>query len=90
MMAIMHPGPKPFFSSIQGSIQPMSSDRITELEIRQAFQEELLETLNQVVAAQQQQVELLQGQVRLLYQQLRSLQPSDIVDPAQEPPPPHY
>lgn len=46
--------------------------RLTELEIKLAFQEDLLETLNDTVARQQGQIDLLQEQLRALYQQLRS------------------
>ena len=68
----------------------MNSERLTELEIKLAFQEELVETLNQIVVTQQRELDLLQGQVRLLYQQLKSLQPSDIALVEEEAPPPHY
>ncbi len=68
----------------------MNSERLTELEIKLAFQEELVETLNQIVVGQQRELDLLQGQVRLLYQQLKSLQPSDIASVGEEAPPPHY
>ena len=68
----------------------MNNDRLTDLEIKLAFQEDLVDSLNQVVTAQQRELELLQGQVRLLYQQLKSLQPSDISSVADEAPPPHY
>ena len=68
----------------------MNNDRLTDLEIKLAFQEDLVDSLNQVVTAQQRELELLQGQVRLLYQQLKSLQPSDIASVADEAPPPHY
>lgn len=68
----------------------MTDARLTDLEIKQAFQEDLLEVLNKIVSEQQGQIELLQGQVRLLYQQLKSLQPSDIAQVVDEAPPPHY
>ncbi|QEZ44018.1 SlyX family protein [Cupriavidus oxalaticus] len=65
-------------------------ERITELEIKLAFQEDLLETLNATVARQQQQIDLLQGQFRALYQQLRSAASTAAEsDPLQEIPP-HY
>ena len=65
--------------------------RLTELEVKLAFQDDLLEALNQTVAAQQRQIDLLQGEMRILYQQLKSLQPSQLADsPVDEPPPPHY
>lgn len=65
-------------------------DQVSNLEIKLAFQDDLVETLNQIVIGQQQQLDLLQQQVQLLYQQFKSLQPSDIADLAQEVPPPHY
>lgn len=44
--------------------------RLTDLEVKVAFQEDLLETLNLTVARQQRQIELLQEQVQALYQQM--------------------
>jgi len=64
--------------------------RITDLEVKLAFQDDLLEALNQTVAQQQQQIDLLQAEMRLLYQQMKTLQPSQMADEADEPPPPHY
>lgn len=65
-------------------------DRLNELEIKLAFQEDLLDTLNTTVARQQQQIDLLQEQFRALYQQVRSAATTAAeADPAQEIPP-HY
>jgi SlyX protein len=64
--------------------------RLTNLEVKIAFQDDLLEALNRTVANQQRELEMLQQQVRMLYEQLRSLSPSDVATPAEEPPPPHY
>jgi SlyX protein len=64
--------------------------RITELEVKQAFQDELLDALNLTVSRQQKQIDLLQQQLQLLYQQMRSLGPdSDMPGSASEVPP-HY
>lgn len=65
-------------------------DRIDELEVKLAFQEDLLETLNTIVAKQQVQLDLLQDELRLVYQQLKSLQLQGSDQPVDEPPPPHY
>ena len=65
-------------------------EQLSNVEIKLAFQDDLVETLNQIVIGQQQQLDLLQQQVQLLFQQFKSLQPSDIADLAQEVPPPHY
>lgn len=64
--------------------------RLTNLEVKVAFQDDLLESLNQVVAQQQREIDLLQGEIRMLYDQLKSLQPSLIALSADEAPPPHY
>lgn len=64
--------------------------RLTNLEVKVAFQDDLLESLNRIVAQQQREIDLLQGEIRVLYDQLKSLQPSLIATPAEEPPPPHY
>ena len=67
----------------------MSEDRITELETKLAFAEDLLETLNQTVFRQQQQIDSLQEQLRLLHQQVRDSQPDEPLTPREEIPP-HY
>lgn len=64
--------------------------RLTNLEVKLAFQDDLLEALNRTVAAQQTQLDLMQEEIRLLYQQLKSLTPSQIGTAEEEPPPPHY
>ena len=64
--------------------------RLTDVEVKLAFQDDLLEALNQTVADQQRRIDLLQDEIRILYQQLKSLQPSMLAEVAEEPPPPHY
>ena len=65
--------------------------RLTDVEVKLAFQDDLLEALNQTVADQQRRIDLLQDEIRILYQQLKSLQPSMLEAMAEdEPPPPHY
>ena len=69
----------------------MSTERLDDLEIKMAFQEELVEALNGVVVRQQQEIELLQQQIRYLYRQVRDLRPADEASPAPEQEvPPHY
>lgn len=63
--------------------------RLTELEIKAAFSEDLLEELNRSVYRQQQQIEQLQQEVRLLRQQLLVAIPADQRDLRDEVPP-HY
>jgi len=69
----------------------MSVERLDELEIKMAFQEELVEALNTVVVRQQQELDLLQQQLRYLYRQIRDLKPEG--EPSSTPEddiPPHY
>lgn len=64
--------------------------RLTNLETKVAFQDDLLEGLNRTVAEQQQQLDLLQRQLQLLYEQLRSLSPSNMGTATEDERPPHY
>ena len=64
--------------------------RLTDLEIKVAFQEDLIETLNLTVARQQQQIDLLQAQFRALYQQVRTSAPMAAEADPQHEIPPHY
>lgn len=64
--------------------------RLNDLETRLAFQDDLLESLNRIVAQQQQQIDLLQRETRLLYDQIKSLSATVPVASGEEPPPPHY
>lgn len=64
--------------------------RLTDLEVKVAFQEDLIETLNLTVARQQQQIDLLQAQFRVLYQQVRAAAPAASESHPQHEIPPHY
>ena len=50
-----------------------NENRVEALEVRLAFQDELLDALNATVARQQKEIDLLQQQIRLLYQQFATL-----------------
>lgn len=64
--------------------------RLNDLETRVAFQDDLLETLNTIVAQQQQRLDLMQREIRLLYEQIKTLSPSDIAGSNEQERPPHY
>jgi SlyX protein len=66
-----------------------SSHRLTELESKLAFAEDLIETLNQTVARQQTQIDSLQAQLRVVYQQMQAITPQDARSSREELPP-HY
>ncbi len=64
-------------------------DRLSELEIKASYAEDLLDALNKTIFRQQQKIELLEDQVRHLHQQLQAAQPAEPLSPRDEIPP-HY
>lgn len=64
--------------------------RLVELETRLAFQEHTLQSLNDVVTRQQQQIETLVREVNALKDRLRAAAPSSVGPLEDEKPPPHY
>ena len=64
-----------------------AEQRLTELEIRSGFAEDLLDTLNQTVYRQQQQIDQLQQELRALRQMV--LTPAS-PRPTGDDRPPHY
>jgi SlyX protein len=64
--------------------------RLTELESRVAFQDDTIQKLNDVLIAQQEQLDKLLFDLRTLSDQVRTLGSDVVMDENQEPPPPHY
>ncbi|MBT3461888.1 MAG: SlyX family protein [Gammaproteobacteria bacterium] len=69
----------------------MNEDQVDRLEMKIAFQEDLLQKLDDAVVVQQQQILLLEDQVRVLSEQLQQIATtrSDAMSVVDEPPP-HY
>lgn len=67
----------------------MSDKRFEELETRIAFQEDLLQKLDDALAGQQKQLFDLQARLALVTEQVRELEPTVDQDPDSERPP-HY
>ena len=72
--------------------EPMN-ERINELEIKASLTEDLLEELNRMVYRQQQQIDMLQEQLRFLYGKIQA--GSENSEPAEpfslrDEIPPHY
>lgn len=65
-------------------------DKITDLEIRLTHQEAAIEEMNSVLLKQHKQLESIMADLALLQKQLRDMRDSNIADPSQETPPPHY
>ena len=63
--------------------------RLTELEIKASYADDLLEQLNALVARQQQQIDLLQRELLALRQQVRDAPGAGLGSAADERPP-HY
>lgn len=66
------------------------SARIDALEIRIAYQDELIEDLNQTIVAQWKQIDLLTRQIANLTARIQEAEHKAGGPSAPEPPPPHY
>ena len=66
-----------------------SDERITNIEVKLSFAEDLVEELNQTIYKQQRQIDMLIHEVRALKLQMASNLPSDGNSPRDELPP-HY
>lgn len=68
----------------------MNEERIMELEIRAAYQDDLLQTLNDIVTRQQQQIDRLEVTCRLLNEKIKSLSSETSSSETAQEVPPHY
>ena len=66
------------------------NERMVELKVRVAFQEQTLQELNEVVTRQQQQIDRLAQELETLKVQLAIVAPSLVIAKEEETPPPHY
>jgi SlyX protein len=68
----------------------MNDDRIIELEIKAAYQEDLLQELNKIVSLHQQQIDRLDATCRLLNDRIKSLSTEGSSVENIDEVPPHY
>ncbi len=68
----------------------MAEERIIDLESRLAFQEHTLQELNDIVANQQQELDILRKALQDIDKRLRAVTPQQIASLEDETPPPHY
>lgn len=68
----------------------MNDDRIIELEIKAAYQEDLLQELNKIVAVQQQQIDRLEATCQVLNERIKSLSVEGGAGENSDEVPPHY
>ncbi|MDY6984248.1 MAG: SlyX family protein [Pseudomonadota bacterium] len=66
------------------------SDDLIELQTQLAFQEHTIAELNDVLTSQQQQIDLLRLEIKLLKDKLGVLEDRIEVGPPQNEKPPHY
>lgn len=64
------------------------SDRLRALEEKFEYQEQTIDSLNDVIIDQQKQLTLLTDQVHVLKSQMSATQEEN--SPGEDPPPPHY
>lgn len=64
------------------------SNRLIILEEKFEYQEQTIDSLNEVIIDQQKQLTLLTDQIQLLKSQMSATQ--DENSPGEDPPPPHY
>lgn len=65
-------------------------DDIEQLQMKVAFQEDTIESLNKALIAQQKQLEELQFSFKQVVNKLRAIEPSNMAAEHEETPPPHY
>lgn len=64
--------------------------QIDELEMKQAFQEQTIDDLNQALTAQQFLIDEMRVQLKFMVGKVKGMQTSNMADESEETPPPHY
>ncbi|MDR6177577.1 MULTISPECIES: SlyX family protein [unclassified Pseudomonas] len=65
-------------------------ERIADLEMRQAFQDDTIQTLNDIIVEQQRTLDRCAAQIRMLAERQVELQSAGGGGMPDEAPPPHY
>lgn len=65
-------------------------NEIMELQTKIAFQDDLIEQLNQALVAQQKQIHTLEYQMKHVVSKVKSMSVSNLASEDEETPPPHY
>ena len=64
--------------------------QIDDLQSQLAFQEHTIESLNQALSSQQQQIAEMEHKFQFLIDKVKGMQQSNIANASEETPPPHY
>ncbi len=65
-------------------------NRINDLECQLAFQEQTIDSLNDALSQQQQLITKMQDQMKYVVGKVKNMDSSNLADPSEETPPPHY
>lgn len=65
-------------------------NRINDLECQLAFQEQTIESLNDALSQQQLLITKVQDQMKYVVGKVKNMDSSNLADPSEETPPPHY
>lgn len=65
-------------------------EKLHDIEVTQAFQDDALEALQKTVVEQHQEIQELRHQLKVLSEYLKTLREEFVRDPSHEVPPPHY
>ncbi|MCY7295648.1 SlyX family protein [Alteromonas sp. a30] len=65
-------------------------NEITELQTKLAFQDDLIEQLNQALVSQQNQIHKLEYQMKHVVSKVKNMSVSNLASEDEETPPPHY
>lgn len=68
----------------------MSDQRCTELEIKLAYQEDMVKALNDTVCSQQESIDRLEKTCRYLVQRLQEVTQGPLSEASDQERPPHY
>ncbi len=72
-------------------MEPTDADaRLTDLEIKASFAEDLLDTLNEIVARQQAQIDRLTTELSMLRNQMPTADGAPVIRSLRDELPPHY
>ncbi|MGD8113046.1 SlyX family protein [Vibrio sp. TRT 21S02] len=65
-------------------------ERINDLECQLAFQEQTIDSLNEALSQQQLLISKMQDQMKYVVGKVKNMDTSNLADPSEETPPPHY
>lgn len=71
-------------------LNELIEQQLEKLETRFAFQDQEIQTLNDVIIRQQAQIDGLAEQLRILQDKMKDMNPDLVIPGSEEKPPPHY